>query len=59
MNQRSAKRLRKLLNPQEETTKKVYRRLKKSWNQLHTKEEKENFFEGIETLINTTNIKKL
>ena len=46
MNQRSAKRLRKLLNPQEETTKKVYRRLKKSWDQLQTKEEKENFLKA-------------
>mgnify|MGYP003629346173 CR=1 FL=1 len=59
MNQRSVKRLKKLINPQDETTKKVYRRLKKSWAKLHTKEEKENFFEGIEDLINKTNIQKL
>tara|TARA_R110002020_G_scaffold309790_2_gene525696 strand:- start:1739 stop:1927 length:189 start_codon:yes stop_codon:yes gene_type:complete len=59
MNQRSAKRLRRLIQPQDEKSEKVYRRLKKSFNSLSTKEEKENFFEGIETLINTTNIQKL
>ena len=59
MNQRTAKRLRKLIEPEDSISKKVYRRLKKSWNQLHTKEEKDNFFEGLETLINTTNIQKL
>ena len=59
MNQRNAKRLRKLIKPEDSTSKKVYRRVKKSLSQLNTKEEKENLFEGIETLINTTNIKKL
>ena len=59
MNERTAKRLRKLIEPEDPTSKKVYRRLKKAWGSLKTKKEKDNFFEGIETLINTTNIQKL
>ena len=56
MNQRSSKRLRKLISPQDAISKKVYRRLKKSYSKLSCPKAKEDFIEAIENLQKTDNI---
>lgn len=56
MNQRSSKKLRKLINPQDATSRKVYRRLKKSYSKLNCPKAKEDFIKAIENLQQTSNI---
>ena len=59
MNQKSAKRLRKLINPQDATSRRAYRRLKKTYTRIKDLNAKEDFLFMVENLQNSSNINKL
>jgi len=59
MNQKSVKRLRKLMPPQDLTSRRTYRRLKKSYTKIKDQQAKEDFLFMLENLQNTSNINKL
>lgn len=57
MNQRAAKKIRKIINPQDAITKRVYRRAKKAFKKINSPEAKRDFLLALENLHTNTKIK--